>query len=141
MSTQRREAGRALIVGAGIAGLSTALRLHRGGWEVLVVDKAPSNRSGGTWINGASLAVGGADLLGDVLERRPGDLTAALRAWEAESRPIALKIQAQARRGRESFFLPPSEFAITLRTISLRIAGNAVTTRLLRLFMGVRSRK
>ncbi len=90
---------------------------------------------------GASLAVGGAVLLGDVLERHPGDLAGALREWEAGFRPVALKVQAQARRGRGSFFLPPSEFAITLRTIFLRIAGNAVTTRLLRLFMGVRSPK
>lgn len=318
-----REAERALIVGAGIAGLSTALRLHRGGWEVLVVDKAPSSRGGGTWISfrgvgyqaaermgtlpwlveaqlpwenihmldtdgrlravwpaatqlalmneptlhvprgeiedilldaldaevkieygttvssitqdgsGAEAVLSngvrerfdlviGADgvnsvvrqlvcrlgdtfsvlflwkstdlrsdlatdlstsvrrrfedlgwvvpallkeveavssaycgpvsqikmdtwsqgrvvLVGDVLERHPGDLTAALREWEAEFRPIALNIQAAARRLRERFFLPPSEFAITLRTIVLRIAGNAVTTRLLRLFMGVRS--
>jgi 2-polyprenyl-6-methoxyphenol hydroxylase-like FAD-dependent oxidoreductase len=90
---------------------------------------------------GASLAVGGADLLGDLLERHPGDLSTALREWEAEFRPIALNIQEQARRGRERFFLPPTEFAIALRTIFLRIAGNAVTTRLLRLFMGHRSAK
>ncbi|MCD0452104.1 FAD-dependent monooxygenase [Actinocorallia sp. API 0066] len=90
---------------------------------------------------GASLAVGGADLLGDVLERHPGDIPTALREWEAAYRPIALKVQAQARRGRESFFLPPTEFALALRTIFLRIAGNSVTTRLLRLFMGVRSPK
>lgn len=90
---------------------------------------------------GASLAVGGADLLGDMLERHPGDLTTALRKWEAEFRPIALNIQEQARRGRERFFLPPNEFAIALRTVFLRIAGNAVTTRLLRLFMGHRSPK
>lgn len=90
---------------------------------------------------GASLAVGGANLLGEVLERHPGNLGAALREWEAEFRPIALKIQEQARRGRESFFLPPTEFALALQRLFLRIAGNAVTTRLLRLFMGVRSPK
>jgi 2-polyprenyl-6-methoxyphenol hydroxylase-like FAD-dependent oxidoreductase len=88
---------------------------------------------------GASLAVGGAALLGDMLERHPGDLTAALREWEREYRPIALGIQKQARRNRESFWFPPSEFALKLRMILLRISGNAVTTRLLRLFMGVRS--
>jgi 2-polyprenyl-6-methoxyphenol hydroxylase-like FAD-dependent oxidoreductase len=90
---------------------------------------------------GGSLAIGGASLLGDVLERHPGNLSAALRAWEAELRPIALTVQAQARRGRESFFLAPTEFALALQRIFLRIAGNAVTTRLLRLFMGVRSPK
>lgn len=90
---------------------------------------------------GGSLAVGGANLLGDMLERHPGNLAAALRAWEAEFRPIALTVQAQARRGRESFFLAPSEFALTLQRLFLRISGNAVTTRLLRLFMGIRSPK
>lgn len=68
-------------------------------------------------------------------------LKTAVREWEAGYRPIALKVQAQARRGRESFFLPPNEFAITLQTIFLRIAGNSVTTLLLRLFIGVRSPK
>lgn len=90
---------------------------------------------------GASLAFGAAALLGDVLERHPGDLTAALRAWEREYRPIALSIQEQARRRRETFWLPPNEFALKLRMILLRISGNAVTTRLLRLFMGVKNPK
>jgi 2-polyprenyl-6-methoxyphenol hydroxylase-like FAD-dependent oxidoreductase len=90
---------------------------------------------------GGSLAVGGASLLCDMLERHPGNLGAALRAWEAEFRPIALTVQAQARRGRESFFLAPNEFSLALQRIFLRISGNAVTTRLLRLFMGIRSPK
>lgn len=90
---------------------------------------------------GGSLAVGGASLLGDMLERHPGNLGAALRAWEAEFRPIALMVQAQARRGRESFFLAPNELSLTLQRLFLRLSGNAVTTRLLRLFMGVRSPK
>lgn len=90
---------------------------------------------------GASLAVGGAALLGDMLERHPGDLTAALREWEREYRPIAVTIQEQARRNRESFWLAPNEFAFRIRMIFFRISGNAVTTRLLRLFMGIKSPK
>ncbi|MEU4361498.1 FAD-dependent oxidoreductase [Promicromonospora sp. NPDC023987] len=38
---------RTVVVGAGIAGLSTALRLNQAGWEVLVIERSPSRRSGG----------------------------------------------------------------------------------------------
>jgi 2-polyprenyl-6-methoxyphenol hydroxylase-like FAD-dependent oxidoreductase len=42
---------RALIVGAGIAGLATAWWLDRAGWDVLVVEKAPAFRAGGYLID------------------------------------------------------------------------------------------
>ncbi|MEU1748978.1 FAD-dependent oxidoreductase [Micromonospora arida] len=42
---------RAVIVGAGIAGLATALRLHRDGWQVLVAERAPARRSSGYMVN------------------------------------------------------------------------------------------
>ncbi|APE35354.1 monooxygenase [Nocardia mangyaensis] len=42
---------RAVIAGAGIAGLATALRLHRAGWQVLVVERAPARRSSGYLVN------------------------------------------------------------------------------------------
>ncbi|GLY70989.1 FAD-dependent oxidoreductase [Amycolatopsis taiwanensis] len=42
---------RALVVGAGIAGLATALRLHQVGWDVLVVERAPARRSSGYLVN------------------------------------------------------------------------------------------
>ena len=38
---------RAVVVGAGIAGLGAALRLHQAGWDVLVAERTPSRRSGG----------------------------------------------------------------------------------------------
>lgn len=38
---------KAIISGAGIAGLSSALALHRAGWEVTVLERAPGLRSGG----------------------------------------------------------------------------------------------
>ncbi|MFI5842651.1 FAD-dependent oxidoreductase [Catenuloplanes sp. NPDC051500] len=41
----------AVIVGAGIAGLATALRLTRDGWRVLVVERAATRRSSGYLVN------------------------------------------------------------------------------------------
>ena len=40
---------RALVVGAGIAGLAAAFRLHRQGWEVLVVERVPPGAAAATW--------------------------------------------------------------------------------------------
>jgi 2-polyprenyl-6-methoxyphenol hydroxylase-like FAD-dependent oxidoreductase len=42
---------RAVIVGAGVAGLATALRLGRDGWDTVVVERAPSRRPGGYIVN------------------------------------------------------------------------------------------
>ncbi|MEH0937641.1 FAD-dependent oxidoreductase [Micromonospora psammae] len=42
---------RAVIVGAGIAGLATALRLGRDGWHTLVVERASARRSSGYLVN------------------------------------------------------------------------------------------
>ncbi|GAB3840958.1 FAD-dependent monooxygenase [Micromonospora andamanensis] len=42
---------RTVIVGAGIAGLATALRLARDGWQPIVVERAPARRSGGYLVN------------------------------------------------------------------------------------------
>ncbi|MVU82075.1 FAD-dependent oxidoreductase [Nocardia sp. ET3-3] len=54
-NTTHRPAGtstrRAVVAGAGIAGLAAALRLHQHGWEVVVVERAPSRRSSGYLVN------------------------------------------------------------------------------------------
>lgn len=42
---------RAVVVGAGIAGLAAALRLHQHGWKVLVIERAPARRSSGYLVN------------------------------------------------------------------------------------------
>ncbi|MEV4019479.1 FAD-dependent monooxygenase [Nonomuraea angiospora] len=42
--------GRALVVGLGIAGIATALRLRQVGWEPVLVERAPARRSGGYFI-------------------------------------------------------------------------------------------
>ncbi|AKT38528.1 FAD-dependent monooxygenase [Chondromyces crocatus] len=41
---------RVLIVGLGISGLATAVRLHRIGWQPVIVERAPARRKGGYFI-------------------------------------------------------------------------------------------
>jgi 2-polyprenyl-6-methoxyphenol hydroxylase-like FAD-dependent oxidoreductase len=41
---------KALVVGAGIAGLATASALHRAGWHPVLVERAPARRRGGYFI-------------------------------------------------------------------------------------------
>ncbi|MEV0819991.1 FAD-dependent monooxygenase [Nonomuraea rubra] len=48
MSNRARR--RALVVGLGIAGIATALRLHQIGWTPLLVERASARRSGGHFI-------------------------------------------------------------------------------------------
>jgi FAD dependent oxidoreductase len=50
MNTDTTSRQRALVVGLGISGTATALRLHRAGWDVVVLEKAPERRSGGYFI-------------------------------------------------------------------------------------------
>ncbi|MFJ3673531.1 FAD-dependent monooxygenase [Streptomyces sp. NPDC090106] len=47
---ETKKNGRALVVGLGIAGIATALRLRQIGWEPVVVERAPARRSGGYFI-------------------------------------------------------------------------------------------
>lgn len=61
MSTNRP---RAVVIGAGIAGLSAALRLHQAGWDVLVVERTPSRRSGGYAVAFAGVGYDAAERMG-----------------------------------------------------------------------------
>ncbi|MFC8797184.1 FAD-dependent oxidoreductase [Promicromonospora sp. NPDC057138] len=61
MSTHRR---RAVVIGAGIAGLGAALRLHQAGWEVLVAERAPARRSSGYAVAFAGLGYDAAERMG-----------------------------------------------------------------------------
>ncbi|MFE9747193.1 FAD-dependent monooxygenase [Saccharothrix saharensis] len=55
MSTNRK---RCLVVGLGISGIATAIRLRRTGWEPVIAERAPERRSGGYFVAlfGAGLA-------------------------------------------------------------------------------------
>ncbi|SFB14000.1 2-polyprenyl-6-methoxyphenol hydroxylase [Amycolatopsis marina] len=67
-------ARRAVVVGAGIAGLATALRLRRAGWDVLVVERAPGRRSSGYMVNLTGPGYDAAERLGLLPELEPRDL-------------------------------------------------------------------
>ena len=41
---------RALVVGLGISGIASAIRLRQAGWDVVIVEQAPGRRTGGYFI-------------------------------------------------------------------------------------------
>lgn len=65
---------RVIIAGAGIAGLATALRLHRSGWHPLVVERAPARRSSGYMVNLLGAGYEAAEQLGIAEALRRHDL-------------------------------------------------------------------
>ncbi|MGW0181205.1 FAD-dependent monooxygenase [Nocardia sp. NPDC003345] len=67
-------ARKAVVAGAGIAGLATALRLHRSGWQVLVVERSPVRRTGGYMVNLLGRGYDAADELGLLPDLRDRDL-------------------------------------------------------------------
>lgn len=79
---------------------------------------------------GSSLAVAGADRLGDALQRHPGDVLAALRSWEEELRPEAEKKQKLGRRVK-GLYAPSDAFRLWLRDLPLRFASYRPVSRLL----------
>lgn len=56
--------GKAVIIGAGIAGLATALGLHRTGWQPIVVERAPRRRTGGYAVTFSGLGYDAAERMG-----------------------------------------------------------------------------
>ncbi|MBL7260100.1 FAD-dependent monooxygenase [Paractinoplanes lichenicola] len=68
---------RALIVGTGIGGLATALRLHDIGWETVIVERAAARRSPGYFIALFGTGRAAAERLGvlDAIGNRLGDDT------------------------------------------------------------------
>ncbi|XVQ06225.1 FAD-dependent monooxygenase [Spirillospora sp. CA-255316] len=73
--------GRALVVGLGIAGIATALRLRQVGWEPVLVERAPARRSSGYFIMLFGTGVASAGRLG-VLDAIGDRTTARTAAYE-----------------------------------------------------------
>jgi 2-polyprenyl-6-methoxyphenol hydroxylase-like FAD-dependent oxidoreductase len=55
---------RALVVGLGITGTASALRLHRAGWDVVVLEKAAERRRGGYFVALFGTGIAAAERLG-----------------------------------------------------------------------------
>ncbi|WP_431930032.1 FAD-dependent oxidoreductase [Nonomuraea jabiensis] len=55
---------RAIIIGAGIAGLAAALKLSQLGWDTLILERAPARRSGGYAVTFGGIGHDGAERLG-----------------------------------------------------------------------------
>lgn len=66
---------RALVVGLGISGISTAIQLQRNGWTPVIVERAPARRSGGYFVGLFGAGKYSAERLGilDRLHNRIGD--------------------------------------------------------------------
>jgi 2-polyprenyl-6-methoxyphenol hydroxylase-like FAD-dependent oxidoreductase len=74
---------RALVVGLGVAGMSTAIALRKAGWEPVVVERAASRRRGGYFIGLYGTGLAAAEHLGvkDAIHTRTPATTAA---WEID---------------------------------------------------------
>ena len=67
---------RALVVGLGISGMATAIRLRKAGWEPVIVERAPARRTGGYFIalfDPGRRAAERLGILGDMHDRYPPD--------------------------------------------------------------------
>ncbi|MFI2486221.1 FAD-dependent monooxygenase [Promicromonospora kroppenstedtii] len=79
---------------------------------------------------GASSAMAGADLLGTVLQRNPGNPARALREWELRMRPFIATHQKNGRRDLV-MFVPQSRRDKRARTLTQSLLGNATGKRLM----------
>lgn len=48
--TENSNGPRVLVVGLGISGIATALRLQRTGWQPVIIEKSQARRSGGYFV-------------------------------------------------------------------------------------------
>ena len=84
---------------------------------------------------GSSLAVGGAELLGRMLDEQDDVLT-ALQSWERQLRPLAEKKQRLGRRSRH-LFVAPNELVRSAQLTTYRLAGSKLVLALVRRFVGI----
>ncbi|MCI2423247.1 hypothetical protein MOQ72_38090 [Saccharopolyspora sp. K220] len=85
---------------------------------------------------GASLALGGAELLGNVLDANPADVPRALQRWEQLLRPVAERRRRQGRR-RKGLFVASNSASLFARAQVLRLVNNRMVTGLMRRFLGL----
>jgi len=105
-TTSATHGRRVLIVGLGISGIATALRLHRIGWEPVIIERAPERRKGGYFI-----ALFGT---GQASAKRLGVLEAMGNRTHPQSRTYEIDRANRRSKGR-SFADLPGEPRMLLR--------------------------
>ncbi|WP_460068969.1 FAD-dependent monooxygenase [Streptomyces sp. YKOK-I1] len=80
---------------------------------------------------GASSAISGADLLGTLLQRSPGNVARALREWDQKMRPFITSTQEHARRELVQF-VPQNRRDMLARAITSPLVGRPMGKRLMR---------
>ncbi|MFI7223301.1 FAD-dependent monooxygenase [Nonomuraea angiospora] len=124
--------GRALVVGLGIAGIATALRLRQVGWEPVLVERAPARRSGGYFILlfGTGLAsagrLGALEAIGDRTPQLPpyevnraGRHTAGMSLANLPGKP---RVVLRGDIERALFAALPADVEIRYSTVPTHIA-------------------
>lgn len=117
-----------LVSGASMAGLSTAWWMNRLGYKVTVVKIADQPRTAGVALvgdagycaspaagMGASLAVYGATVLADALQKHNGNFESAFQDYNKNLRPFIDQVQATAEMNLSENFILSSEVAIEKR--------------------------
>jgi 2-polyprenyl-6-methoxyphenol hydroxylase-like FAD-dependent oxidoreductase len=99
MSKETTPRQRALVVGLGISGIASALRLNQAGWDVVVLEKAPERRRGGYFIGLFGTGIAAAERLGIELPDRVSPDIASYNVDRAGRRRRGLTF-ADAVRGR-----------------------------------------
>ncbi|MFE2942544.1 FAD-dependent monooxygenase [Streptomyces sp. NPDC059255] len=80
---------------------------------------------------GASTGMAGADLLGTVLQRNPGNPGRALREWEQRLRPFITTQQELGRTEGLPMFVPQSRRDLLARGLIQKLTSNAVGKRVM----------
>jgi 2-polyprenyl-6-methoxyphenol hydroxylase-like FAD-dependent oxidoreductase len=106
---------RAVIIGAGIAGLAAALRLRQIGWESLIIERAPQRRSGGYGVAFGGIGYDAAERMG------------ILPALEDKAF-ITKELVYHKANGQRSFSLTRETIAATMGNRSMNILRGDVET-------------
>lgn len=74
---------------------------------------------------GASSGMAGADMLGTMLERYPGDVPRALTAWEAKLRPF-IEFHQESGMAMRRLFVPADHTEFQIRSVFDHVVGTTV---------------
>jgi 2-polyprenyl-6-methoxyphenol hydroxylase-like FAD-dependent oxidoreductase len=106
---------RAIIIGAGIAGLAAALRLSQIGWDTLIIERAPHRRSGGYGVTFGGIGYDAAERMGILPELQK-------RAFVTE------ELVYHKPNGRRRFSLTRESIAATMGPRSMNILRGDIET-------------